>query len=150
MELQATVGGWRDGGGIEAGLVSLLVCCFFAVEPKEIKTLYKRFRRLDRGGRGTISSDDLMMIPEVAMNPLSSRLVSQLFERDPDDRINFKSFVMGLSVFSERARPEVRKRGESSAGNFCARSSFGHQRRKTRRAFTAFFFFFLCSRFPPL
>jgi Ca2+-binding EF-hand superfamily protein len=50
------------------------------------------------------------MIPEVAMNPLASRLTS-LFERDIEDRINFKSFVSGLSVFSEKARPEVRQRG---------------------------------------
>jgi Ca2+-binding EF-hand superfamily protein len=40
--------------------------------PKEIKILYKRFRRLDRSGRGTISADDLTMIPELAMNPLAS------------------------------------------------------------------------------
>jgi len=44
------------------------------------------------------------------MNPLASRLTS-LFERDVEDRINFKSFVSGLSVFSEKARPEVRQRG---------------------------------------
>jgi hypothetical protein len=61
------------------------------------------------------------MIPEVAMNPLASRLTS-LFERDVEDRINFKSFVSGLSVFSEKARPEVRQRGaiiwlRSRAGN---------------------------------
>jgi hypothetical protein len=71
-------------------------------EPKEVKTLYKRFRRLDRSRRGTISADDLLMIPEVVMNPLAARLV-QLFKRDGEDRINFRSYAMGLSVFNERA-----------------------------------------------
>lgn len=82
-----------------------------AVEPQEIKTLYRRFRRLDRGGKGTISTDDLLMIPEVSMNPLAQRLTA-LFQRDAEDRINFKSFVAGLSVFAGRARPEVRRRGQ--------------------------------------
>jgi serine/threonine-protein phosphatase 2B regulatory subunit len=66
--------------------------------------------RLDRGKTGTIAADDLLMVPEVSMNPLAARLTA-LFERDADDRINFRSFVAGLSVFSERARPDVRKRG---------------------------------------
>lgn len=86
-------------------------CRGFAVEPKEIKTLYRRFRRLDRAGRGTISTDDLLMIPEISMNPLAPRLTT-IFDRDADDRINFRSFVQGLSIFSSNARPEVRPHGE--------------------------------------
>ena len=82
-----------------------------ADEPKEIKTLYRRFRRLDRGFRGTISTDDLTMIPEVVMNPLSPRLVA-MFERDAEDRINFRSFARGLSVLSDHALPEVKSAGE--------------------------------------
>ena len=79
-------------------------------EPKEIKALYKRFRRLDRSGRGTLCNDDLQMIPEIAMNPLSSRLQS-LFDKDGEDRIKFKSFVKALAIFSERSRPELKSRG---------------------------------------
>jgi Ca2+-binding EF-hand superfamily protein len=84
-----------------------------AVAPKEIKSLYRRFQRLDRSGRGTLSTDDLTMIPELSMNPLAARLLSSkggLFERDGEDRVNFRSFVTGLSVFAPRARPEVRQR----------------------------------------
>jgi len=80
-----------------------------AVAPKQIKSLYKRFRRLDRSNRGTIATDDLLMIPELSMNPLAPRLVT-LFERDGEDRINFRAFVAGLAVFSDRCRPEVRQR----------------------------------------
>ena len=68
-----------------------------ADEPKEIKSLYRRFRRLDRSGRGTISTEDLTMIPELFMNPLAKRLCA-MFERDEADRINFRNFARGLSV----------------------------------------------------
>ena len=79
-------------------------------EPKEIKSLYKRFMRLDRGKKGTLAVEDLLMVPEVSMNPLAGRLTC-LFDRDADGRINFRSFAAGLSTFSERARTDVRKRG---------------------------------------
>lgn len=78
--------------------------------------LYKRFRRLDRSGRGTLSNDDLQMIPEIAMNPLSSRL-QVLFEKDGEDRINFKSFVSALAIFSEKSLPELKCRGQCPASS---------------------------------
>ena len=78
-----------------------------AVTPKDIKTLYKRFIRLDRFKRGTISVEDISMIPEVTMNPLAPRLL-QMFERDSEERINFRSFVKALSFFNPRARSEDR------------------------------------------
>ena len=73
--------------------------------PKEIQALYRRFRRLDRSGRGTLSADDILMIPEVVMNPLAPRLLAQ-FIRDGESRINFRSFVHGLSVFNDKATPD--------------------------------------------
>jgi hypothetical protein len=47
------------------------------------------------------------MIPEVGMNPMAPRLV-QLFARDGEGRINFRAFALGLCVFSERARADVK------------------------------------------
>lgn len=73
-----------------------------ADEPKEIKSLYRRFRRLDIKSRGTISVDDLTMIPEVHMSPLGLRVCS-MFSRDAEGRINFRSFARGLSVLGSRA-----------------------------------------------
>lgn len=87
-------------------LPSLSPPCF-SDEPKEIKSLYRRFRRLDIKGRGTISVDDLTMIPEVHMNPLGLR-VCAMFARDGEGRINFRSFALGLSVLSSRARAAVK------------------------------------------
>jgi len=47
------------------------------------------------------------MIPEVIMNPLSKRLC-EMFKKDGEGRINFRSFARGLSVLGERAPQEVR------------------------------------------
>lgn len=60
---------------------------------KEIKRLYKRFQKLDRDQSGQLEADDLMMIPELAMNPLVPRIVA-LF-----DNVNFRQFVGYLAVF---------------------------------------------------
>ncbi|GJQ12652.1 hypothetical protein GpartN1_g4443.t1 [Galdieria partita] len=67
---------------------------------KEIKRLYKRFQKLDRNSSGTIESEELYMIPELAMNPLVPRIVS-LF-----DGVNFRQFVSLLSIFSAAASKE--------------------------------------------
>ncbi|EME30047.1 calcineurin subunit B [Galdieria sulphuraria] len=61
---------------------------------KEIKRLYKRFQKLDRNSSGTIESEELYMIPELAMNPLVPRIVSMF------DGVNFRQFVSLLSIFS--------------------------------------------------
>lgn len=68
---------------------------------KEIKRLYKRFKKLDKDGSGTITSDEFMMIPELAVNPLVKRVIS-IFDANKDDSVNFKEFISALSVFSNR------------------------------------------------
>lgn len=51
---------------------------------REIQSLYKRFRNLDKQHKGYISEDELLNIPELAISPLASRIV-QVFQN-----INFK------------------------------------------------------------
>ena len=82
-------------------------------EPKEIKTLYKRFRRLDLGQRGTLGDDDLLRIPEVIMNPLAPRLIA-IFDRNADGRIDFRAFARALSLFNERSSPQVKIDGKET------------------------------------
>eukprot|EP00761_Pharyngomonas_kirbyi_P013531 gb/GECH01013560.1/.p1 GENE.gb/GECH01013560.1/~~gb/GECH01013560.1/.p1 ORF type:complete len:178 (+),score=46.99 gb/GECH01013560.1/:1-534(+) len=72
---------------------------------KEIKRLYKRFKKLDKDGSGTITSDEFMMIPELAVNPLVKRVIS-IFDANRDDSVNFKEFISALSVFSVRGGQE--------------------------------------------
>jgi Ca2+-binding EF-hand superfamily protein len=43
---------------------------------KEIQRLYRRFERLDKDGAGSISTDEFLSIPELAMNPLAMRVIS--------------------------------------------------------------------------
>ena len=55
------------------------------------------------------------MIPEIAMNPLSTRL-AVLFERDSEDRINFKSFVTALAIFSDKSSAAAKCQGGFDRG----------------------------------
>jgi serine/threonine-protein phosphatase 2B regulatory subunit len=64
---------------------------------QEIVSLYKRFCALDRNGKGFISADEFLSVPEFAVNPLSKRLLRML------DGLNFKEFLAFLSAFSSRA-----------------------------------------------
>lgn len=64
---------------------------------QEIVSLYERFCALDRNGKGFISADEFLSVPEFAVNPLSQRLLRML------DGLNFKDFLAFLSAFSSRA-----------------------------------------------
>ncbi|CAK9881825.1 unnamed protein product [Sphagnum jensenii] len=64
---------------------------------REIVSLYERFCALDRTGKGFISADEFMGVPEFAVNPLCQRLLKML------EGLNFKEFIALLSAFSARA-----------------------------------------------
>ena len=73
----------------------------------EVIKLYRRFRTLDRTGDGTISEEELLRVPELAMNPMVERIVGY-FGFGPQamrlsgksaTRINFTDFVKELSWF---------------------------------------------------
>lgn len=96
------------------------------VTQMEIKRLYSRFRKLDKDGRGRISNDSFMSIPELAMNPLASRIIAS-FDFNFDDQvrclwrlsptktiqISFKQFIEILSVFSPEAKKEDKIKGDA-------------------------------------
>lgn len=63
-----------------------------------VKRLYKRFQKLDRAHSGSLEPDDLLMIPELAMNPLEGRFVA-LF-----GNLNFRQFVDLIAVFGAAGR----------------------------------------------
>ncbi|XP_018571254.1 calcineurin B homologous protein 1 isoform X2 [Anoplophora glabripennis] len=48
--------------------------------PSQIERLYSRFTSLDRGDCGTLSRDDFLRIPELAINPLGERIVNSFFQ----------------------------------------------------------------------
>ncbi|RWS30124.1 calcineurin Bous protein 1-like protein [Leptotrombidium deliense] len=68
--------------------------------PSQIERLYSRFTSLDKGDNGTLSRDDFLRIPELAINPLGDRIVQAFFtESNCEDRINFRQFMRVLARF---------------------------------------------------
>ncbi|GAA0146117.1 phosphatase modulator [Lithospermum erythrorhizon] len=64
---------------------------------QEIVSLYKRFCQLDRNAKGFVSADEIMTVPEFALNSFSQRLLKMV------DGLNFKDFVAFLSAFNANA-----------------------------------------------
>ncbi|XP_003397941.1 calcineurin B homologous protein 1 [Bombus vosnesenskii] len=67
--------------------------------PNQIERLYSRFTSLDRGDCGTLSREDFLRIPELAINPLGDRIVNAFFEESGNDRVNFLQFMQVLAHF---------------------------------------------------
>lgn len=71
-----------------------------AVTPNQIERLYSRFTSLDRGDCGTLSREDFLRIPELAINPLGDRIVNAFFEdTNSNDTVNFRQFMQVLARF---------------------------------------------------
>ncbi len=79
------------------------------VTADEIKRLYRRFCKLDKAGKGYVSSIEFSSIPELEKNPLSQRICQVLCKQG--EVIDFPLFVKALSVFSNK--------GESAARSEC-------------------------------
>lgn len=76
--------------------------CGGAWSQEEIEALYRRFRTLDRGRKGYLSSDEFLAIPELSINPVAQRLV-RIYAN-----VNFKDFAKLLSAFSDRASRDTK------------------------------------------
>lgn len=69
------------------------------VSHNQIERLYSRFTSLDRTDCGTLSREDFLRIPELAINPLCDRIVHAFFADSTDDRVNFRQFMQVLAHF---------------------------------------------------
>lgn len=49
---------------------------FCTVSAPEIQRLRRRFMKLDRDGSGSIDKEEFLQIPQIANNPLASRLIA--------------------------------------------------------------------------
>ncbi|KAL0581205.1 Calcineurin subunit B [Marasmius crinis-equi] len=67
----------------------------------ELERLKKRFMKLDSDGSGTIEREEFLRIPQIATNPLASRMIA-IFDEDGGGSVDFQEFVGGLSAFSSR------------------------------------------------
>jgi Ca2+-binding EF-hand superfamily protein len=102
---------------------------------QQLQTLYRRFKTLDRAGNGVLTEEDLMRVPEVALNPMVIKVMA-LFgfnknkststttssssspgssnnnnnNNNPMDKttIHFVDFVRAMSMFNgQRSEEEV-------------------------------------------
>ncbi|KAI0786463.1 calcium/calmodulin-dependent protein phosphatase [Abortiporus biennis] len=75
----------------------------------ELERLKKRFMKLDSDGSGSIDREEFLQIPQIANNPLASRLIA-IFDEDGGGTVDFQEFVGGLSAFSSRGGSEEKLR----------------------------------------
>jgi serine/threonine-protein phosphatase 2B regulatory subunit len=69
---------------------------------KEVKRYYRRFRDLDRDESGSIPLERLLCIPELAINPLSTRVLKHI--RDCfGEQLDFKRFLELMEIYSRYA-----------------------------------------------
>ncbi|KAI9312382.1 calcineurin subunit B [Dichotomocladium elegans] len=68
---------------------------------EEIQRLYKRFMKLDKDNSGSIDKEEFLSIPQIANNPLASRMIA-IFDEDGGGDVDFHEFIKGLSAFSAR------------------------------------------------
>ncbi|PVU90215.1 hypothetical protein BB559_004730 [Furculomyces boomerangus] len=67
----------------------------------EIKSLYRRFTKIDKDQSGSIDKDEFLSIPQLTNNPLAHRLID-VFDRDGSGEVDFKEFITCLSAFSNK------------------------------------------------
>ncbi|KAG8826981.1 Calcineurin subunit B [Serendipita sp. 401] len=60
----------------------------------ELERLKKRFLKLDADGSGSIDRDEFLNIPQIASNPLASRMIA-IFDSDGGGTVDFEEFVGG-------------------------------------------------------
>jgi len=83
--------------------------------PQQIERLYSRFSSLDKAGKGHLTREDFLRIPELAINPLGDRIVHAFFyesKNGEEDKVDFKDFVRVLAHF----RP-IKKNAEKNKLN---------------------------------
>lgn len=64
---------------------------------------------MDRNDSGTLSREDFLRIPELAINPLCDRIVHSFFTDSNDDRVNFRQFMQVLARFRTIKRSKENK-----------------------------------------
>ena len=80
-----------------------------AVTEYELRRLYRRFKKLDRDGSGTLTTDEFEAIPELSQNPLLGRLLS-IFDKNKDEEIQFSEFVGTLATLSDKGSQDAKLR----------------------------------------
>ena len=69
----------------------------YLVNEKQLKRIYRRFRKLDHFNKGYVSTSDFATIPEIDKNPLKTRICEMLSSENKESpgtqEINFIQFA---------------------------------------------------------
>jgi Ca2+-binding EF-hand superfamily protein len=52
-------------------------------------------------GKGQLDREEFLSIPQIANNPLASRMIA-IFDEDGSGTVDFQEFIAGLSAFSSK------------------------------------------------
>jgi serine/threonine-protein phosphatase 2B regulatory subunit len=58
---------------------------------------------------GQLDRDEFLSIPQIANNPLASRMIA-IFDEDGSGTVDFQEFIAGLSAFSSKGNKEEKLR----------------------------------------
>lgn len=94
----------------------------------QVERLYNRFKSLDKSGIcGSLSRQDFLRVPELAINPLCDQIVHMFFEGcdEEHDRINFRQFMKVLATFrsTQKTSPLTRSRNCSRQESLSSQQS---------------------------
>lgn len=79
--------------------------------PKDIRKLYNRFKNLDKDNSGTITMEEILALPELAMNPMVSRVAALFHLTNAEEHINFTQFAKTLATFTPNGKLEDKLKG---------------------------------------
>ncbi|XP_003385569.1 PREDICTED: calcineurin B homologous protein 1-like [Amphimedon queenslandica] len=73
----------------------------------QIRRLYSRFSHLDKRSKGYLTRQDLMLIPDLAINPLGTRIIDVFFLDEENssrvvEEVNFRQFIRTLALFHNK------------------------------------------------
>ena len=64
---------------------------------------------MDKDGSGTLTTEEFLSIPDLALNPLLERIL-QIFDLNGDDEIQFSEFISVLSTLSDKGTKQDKLR----------------------------------------
>lgn len=102
----------------------------------QVERLYSRFKSLDKSGIcGSLSRQDFLRVPELAINPLCDRIVHMFFVDCDDDheRINFRQFMKVLATFRSSSKPTRSRNASRQESNQAVLNSLIHNRYRHSR-----------------
>ncbi|EMR08696.1 hypothetical protein PNEG_02874 [Pneumocystis murina B123] len=68
---------------------------------EEINRIHECFMKLDANHSGSINACEFLSIPQIAKNPLATRLFA-VVDEDGDGNMNFEELIKSLNIFSSK------------------------------------------------